>query len=61
MTKAQTIEAFAYASPARNRFVGTPGFDNSMQYIWDTLADLDYYDLERQWFRTRLDGHMIDS
>lgn len=56
VTTAQTIEAFAYASPEQNRLVGTPGLEDSMQYIWDTLDDLDYYDLTRQWFEFDFDG-----
>ncbi|KAG6355393.1 hypothetical protein INS49_003355 [Diaporthe citri] len=48
VSKAQTIEAFAYAYPEKNRLPGTPGFEDTMQYIWDILDDLDYYDLSRQ-------------
>lgn len=61
MTKALTIEAFAYASSEQNRLVGTPGLADSMQYIWDTLADLDYYDLSRQWFLFELNGKKMKS
>lgn len=61
MTKAQTIEAFAYASPDKNRLVGTPGLEDSMQYIWDILDDLDYYDLSRQWFDFDFDGEKIKT
>lgn len=61
MTKALTIESFAYASPDRNRLVGTPGLENSMQYIWDTLADLDYYDLSRQRFSFGFNGTRVES
>lgn len=50
MATAQVIESFAYASPEKNRLIGTPGLEDSMQYIWDTLEELDYYDLSRQWF-----------
>lgn len=61
MTKAQSIEAFAYASPDKNRLVGTPGLEDSMQYIWDILDDLDYYDLSRQWFDFDFGGEKIKT
>ena len=59
--KAQTIESFAYASPEENRFVGTSGLEDSMQYIWETLDDLDYYDLSRQWFEFDYLGEQIKT
>lgn len=59
MVKAHTIESFAYASPEQNRLVGTPGFMDTMQYIWETLEDLDYYDLSRQWFEFDFNGERI--
>lgn len=61
MTKAHTIEAFAYASPDKNRLVGTPGLEDSMQYIWDILDDLDYYDISRQWFEFDFNGEKIKT
>ncbi|KAI3400713.1 hypothetical protein diail_1922 [Diaporthe ilicicola] len=45
VTKAASIQGLAYATPDRNRLVGTPGLKYSMQYIWDALAELDYYHL----------------
>ncbi|KAL2289334.1 hypothetical protein FJTKL_02337 [Diaporthe vaccinii] len=30
IAKAETIEAFAYKSPDKNRLVGTPGFEDTM-------------------------------
>lgn len=61
VSKAQTIEAFAYASPDKNRFIGTQGLDYTMQYIWETLEDLDYYDLSRQWFELEYLGERIKT
>lgn len=61
MSKAQTIEAFAYASPDKNRFIGTPGFEDTMQYIWDTLDDLNYYNLTRQDFEVNYGGKITKT
>lgn len=61
MVKAETIESFAYTSSQKNRFVGTPGLGNSMHYIWDTLEDLDYYDISRQSFEFDFNGKRIET
>lgn len=61
VTKAQTIEAFAYASPQKNRLVGTPGLEDTMQYIRETLLDLDYYDLYRQDFELDYGGRKVKT
>ncbi|KAL1863042.1 hypothetical protein Daus18300_008198 [Diaporthe australafricana] len=50
VVKAETIQAFAYGFPERNRLIGTPALDLSMQLIWDTLDEFDYFDLSRQDF-----------
>ncbi|KAK7699592.1 hypothetical protein SLS64_011546 [Diaporthe eres] len=36
IAKAETIEAIAYASPDKNRLVGTPGFEDTM---WNIIAE----------------------
>lgn len=41
--KAKIIQEFAYASPGKNRFLGTPGLQNTTDYIVSTLNDLNYY------------------
>lgn len=61
VSKAQTIEAFAYASPEKNRFVGTRGLENTMEYILETLDVLDYYDLFREFYEFDLDGVRIKT
>ncbi|KAK2601352.1 hypothetical protein N8I77_010807 [Diaporthe amygdali] len=60
-SKAETIEAFAYASPEKNRYIGTAGLESSLQYIWDTLDDLDYYDLTRQSFEFTQRGRTFQT
>lgn len=60
-SKAETIQAFAYASPEKNRYIGTAGLESSLQYIWDTLDDLDYYDLTRQSFEFTQRGRTFQT
>lgn len=56
MAKAQILEDHAYATPARNRFVGTPGLETSLQWVYDTLSALDYYDITKQPFTVNTGG-----
>lgn len=50
IAKAETIQSFAYGFPEGNRLIGTPALELSMQWIWDTLDELDYFDLSHQDF-----------
>lgn len=50
MAKAQLFEDFAYSTAERNRVVGSPGLDSSLQYVVDTLTALDYYNVTTQNF-----------
>lgn len=53
LERAQKLEDFAYASEQRNRLIGTPGHNDTINYIYDTLNALDgYYDVELQPFDT---------
>lgn len=68
MAKAQMFENFAYSHPGGNRAIGTPGLIASQQYVLDTLAELDYYDVTTQNFSiTRgrsslsIDGTILES
>ncbi|KAI6372559.1 hypothetical protein MCOR25_003716 [Pyricularia grisea] len=56
MAKAKVFEDCAYATPARNRFVGTTGLDTSLQWVYDTLTALDYYDVKKQKFTVNRGG-----
>ncbi|TLD08754.1 uncharacterized protein PgNI_07984 [Pyricularia grisea] len=56
MAKAKVLEDCAYATPARNRFVGTTGLDTSLQWVYDTLTALDYYDVKKQKFTVNRGG-----
>lgn len=50
MSKAQLLEDHAYQTPQRNRYVGTPGLETSLQWIYDTVTALDYYDVTKHEF-----------
>jgi hypothetical protein len=48
---AQQLENFAYASAERNRFVGSPGHNDTVYWLKDTLESLDgYYNVSLQQF-----------
>jgi hypothetical protein len=50
---AQQLEDFAYASEERNRFIGTPGHNDTVYWLKDTLESLDgYYNVSLQNFFT---------
>lgn len=59
MAHTQALEDISYATPDRNRFVGSLGHNNTVQYIVDQLEALDgYYNVELQPFNTTL---QVDS
>jgi aminopeptidase Y len=50
---AQQLEDFAYASEERNRLIGSPGHNDTIYWIKDTLESLDgYYNVSLQEFFT---------
>jgi hypothetical protein len=50
---AQQLEDFAYASEERNRFIGSPGHNDTVYWLKDTLESLDgYYNVSLQQFFT---------
>ncbi|KAH7411907.1 hypothetical protein DE146DRAFT_674338 [Phaeosphaeria sp. MPI-PUGE-AT-0046c] len=50
---AQQLEDFAYASEERNRFIGSPGHNDTVYWLKDTLESLDgYYNVSLQNFYT---------
>jgi hypothetical protein len=50
---AQQLEDFAYASEERNRFIGSPGHNDTVYWLKDTLESLDgYYNVSLQEFFT---------
>jgi aminopeptidase Y len=50
---AQQLEDFAYASEERNRLIGSPGHNDTIYWIKDTLEGLDgYYNVSLQEFFT---------
>lgn len=50
MAKVQLFEDFAYSTAERNRMVGSPGLESSLQYVLDSLTALDHYDITIQNF-----------
>ncbi|KAL3417278.1 peptidase family M28 [Phlyctema vagabunda] len=50
LKKANTLEGFAYATPARNRVIGSPGHAATIKWLVDTVTALDYYDVTTQAF-----------
>lgn len=44
------MQGFADATPEKNRLVGGAGHIATVNYLYDTLAALDYYDVQRQEF-----------
>ncbi|CAG8962341.1 hypothetical protein HYFRA_00005397 [Hymenoscyphus fraxineus] len=45
LSKAKTLEKFAYDTPKRNRQIGTPGHNAAINWIYDTLNQFpDYYE-----------------
>jgi len=50
LKKGQTLQDFAYATEGRNRYIGTPGHNATVNYLVDTLTATGYYDIEVQPF-----------
>ena len=51
LSRSQTFEGFAYATPERNRVFGGPGHNATVHYLYDQIAGLsDYYTVEYQPF-----------
>lgn len=50
LARANTLQGFADATPEKNRLVGGAGHIATVNYLYDTLAALDYYDVQRQEF-----------
>lgn len=61
---ANAVQGFAYASPDKNRFIGTPGLDDTMEMIENQLDGRngwipDFYDLSRDYFEYRYNGEVL--
>lgn len=53
--KAEHLEGLAYATPQRNRIIGSPGHNATINWILDTIKKYpDYYTYELQPFDLRL-------
>lgn len=57
LSRAQTLQDLAYASPERNRVFGSEGHNATTDYLYDTVAALgDYYTVEFQPFVKTFSG-----
>ncbi|KAG9240208.1 putative leucine aminopeptidase 2 [Calycina marina] len=59
LAKSQLLQDFAYSTLDRNRLIGRPGHEKTIQYLVDTLNATDYYDVSLQPFNTT-DPHSAD-
>jgi carboxypeptidase Q len=50
LKKGQILQDFAYSWSGRNRLIGTPGHNKTVNYLYDTLAATGYYDVAFQKF-----------
>lgn len=50
LKKGQILQDFAYATPAQNRVIGSPGHNATVHYLVDQLTALNYYDVSMQPF-----------
>ncbi|KAF2462418.1 hypothetical protein BDY21DRAFT_331354 [Lineolata rhizophorae] len=50
LEKSQTLEDFAYSYPDRNRLAGSEAHNDTVDFLYDTLVALDYYDVYKQPF-----------
>ena len=57
LEKGETLLGFAYESPTRNRVIGSPGHNATVNYLANSLRDLgDYYTVEVQPFKALYSG-----
>lgn len=62
---AGVIQSYAYESPERNRFIGTPGLDKTMETIEQILDGslppiTDYYNVSRHYFKYKYRGKVLN-
>lgn len=50
LKKGRILQDFAYSTPGRNRYIGTPGHNLTVNYLADTLTATGYYDVAIQPF-----------
>lgn len=51
LAKSKILEGFAYDTPERNRVFGSPGHNNTVNYLYDQITALeDYYSVQFQPF-----------
>jgi carboxypeptidase Q len=50
LKKGQLFQDFAYATEGRNRVIGSPGHNATVNYLINTISALNYYDIEVQPF-----------
>jgi carboxypeptidase Q len=50
LKKGQILQDFAYSHEGRNRVIGSPGHNSTVNYLVEQLTALNYYDVEVQPF-----------
>ncbi|CZS91396.1 related to aminopeptidase Y precursor, vacuolar [Rhynchosporium graminicola] len=50
LSKGATLQGFAYATEERNRYIGSPGHNATVNWLYDTLTNTGYYDVYIQPF-----------
>ena len=50
LKKGQLFQDFAYSHEGRNRYIGSPGHNLTVNYLYDTLVATGYYDVSIQPF-----------
>ena len=50
LKKGNILQDFAYSHPGRNRYIGSPGHNATVNYLVDTLTKTGYYDVAVQPF-----------
>jgi len=53
LKKGQAFQDFAYSWSGRNRLIGTPGHNKTVNYLYDTLLATGYYDVSYQPFEIK--------
>ncbi|KAH9209276.1 putative leucine aminopeptidase 2 [Leptodontidium sp. 2 PMI_412] len=56
LAKGRTLQGFAYATAERNRYIGSPGHNATVNWLVDTLTATGYYDVSVQPFDVESSG-----
>jgi hypothetical protein len=59
VAKAETLQGFAFATEERNRLIGSPGLNSTVNWVYDSLDALDYYDVSFQEFSAQTENSTL--